>query len=251
MQKKIFTLTLVSITILLIAGFPIIEASNITDIPLILIPDKEDIFQNENIKHSLNDTIPDRPLLDVRKTLNLTLIVPNIDKKTYRVEPGQTINVNVSIKNIGQRTAFNLTIVDPSFEDWAISSLNITTQRYVIVQPNATVFYYYYFIPVLEGNYTLESTEINYFHLNGTEYRAFSQRFNIYSIIEEIEQVIEGELWSKILIYCVVISGSIGLVVTGDYILIRRRRAQTKKVTKRATVQKSKKQQKRKVQKRR
>ncbi len=251
MQKKIFTLTLVSITIILIAGFPIIKASNITNNLSIMQPDTEDFFQKEQVKNSLNDTIPDRPLLDIRKTLNLTLLVPNIDKKTYQVEPGQTINVNISIKNIGQRTAFNLTIFDPSFADWAFSSLNITTQKYVIVQPNATVFYYYYFVPILEGNYTLESTEINYFHLNGTEYRSFSQRFNIYSIIEEIEQTIEGELWSKILIYCIVIAGSIGLVATGDYILVRRRRRKTKRVVKRVPVQKSKKQQKRKIQKRR
>jgi hypothetical protein len=251
MRKKIFTLALVSITILLITGFPIIRASNITNNLSIMQPDTEDILQNELIKNSLNDTIPDRPFLEVRKDLNLTLLVPNIEKKTYQVEPGQKIRVNVTIKNNGQRTAFNLTIVDPSFSDWAISSMNMTTQKYVIVQPNATVFYYYYFLPILEGNYTLESTVVNYFHLNGTEYRAFSQRFNIYSFIEEVEEAIEGELWSRILIYCIVISGSIGLVVTGDYILVRRRRERTKKVVKRAPVQKSKKQQKRKIQKRR
>ncbi|MFW9852209.1 MAG: hypothetical protein ACFFDS_04670 [Candidatus Thorarchaeota archaeon] len=251
MRKKFFTLALVSITILLISGLPIIRASNITNNLSIMQPDTKDFFQKEQVKNSLNDTIPDRPFLEVKKNLNLTLLVPNIEKKTYRVEPGQIINVNISIKNIGQKTAYNLTIFDPSFADWAISSLNMNTQRYVIVQPNATVFYYYYFVPILEGNFTLESTEVNYFHLNGTEYRSFSQRFNIYSIVEEIEEVIQGELWSKILIYCIVISGVIGLVVAGDYILVRRRRVKTKKVVKKAPAQKSKKQQKRKIQKRR
>ncbi len=251
MRKKIFTLAIVSITILLITGFPIIRASNITNNLSIMQPDTEDSFQNELIKNSLNDTIPDRPFLEIKKDFNLTLLVPNIEKKTFQVEPGQTINVNITIKNIGQRTAYNLTVVDPSFADWAISSLNINTQKYVIVQPNATVFYYYYFVPILEGNYTLESTEIDYFHLNGSEYRSFSQRFNIFSIIEEVEQTIQGELWSKILVYCIVIAGSIGLVVAGDYYLVRRRRVKTKKVVKKAPVQKSKKEQKRKIQKRR
>lgn len=251
MRKKIFTLALVSITILLITGFPIIRASNIANNIPFMKPNTEDIFQKEIVKNSLNDTIPDRPFLEIKKDLNLTLLVPNIEKKTFQVEPGQAINVNISIRNIGQKTAYNLTIVDPSFADWAISSLNITTQKYVIVQPNATVFYYYYFVPILEGNYTLESTEVNYFHLNGTEYRSFSQRFNILSILEEVEKTIEGELWVKILIYCLVIVGAIGLVVVGDYFLIRRKRLKTKKVVKRAPVQKSKKQQKRKIQKRR
>jgi len=251
MQKKIYILTFVSITFLLITGFPVINASINANNPFILQPEIKDSFQNDLVRNSLNDTIPDRPLLEIKKTLNLTLIVPNINQKTFQVEPRQIINVNVSIKNIGQRTAFNLTIFDPSFADWAISSLEKDRQNYVIVQPNATVFYRYYFAPIHEGNYTLESTEVVYYHLNGTRYRSFSQRFNIYSILEEIEQTIEGELWSKILIYCAVISGSIGLVVLVDYILVRRRREKTKKAAKRTTVKKSKQQMKRKVKKRR
>ena len=73
-------------------------------------------FQKEPISNNLafndvNDTIPARPILSVKKTVNTTLL-----------ESLEWVRINVTIKNVGNRTAYNLTITDPLFGSWVYST---------------------------------------------------------------------------------------------------------------------------------
>ncbi len=249
MSKKIFTTSAVFLTILLFVGLPIAQSYNQTTI-VTNISRKSDTI--DNIKFSANDTLPDRPILSIIKTINGSIVAPNV----IQVQPNTTIRVDVSIKNIGNRTAYNLTSTDPGFEDWALSSLNLTTQRFVKVGVNATIFYFYFFTSIIEGNFTIASTTIDYIGRNGTElneYNARSQRFYIISIKEENIAIIERSLWIKIFYYCLGISAALGAIVGVDVLILRRRAGKTKKPVRRGSEprEKTKQQQKRKVKKRR
>ena len=139
MSKKIFTTSVVFLTILLFVGLPIAQAFNQTAV-ITNVSKNSDI--RDNIRFSTNDTIPDRPILSIVKTINGSIVAPNV----VQVQPNITLRVDVLIKNIGNRTAYNLTSTDPGFEDWALPSLNLTNQRFVKVGINATIFYFYYFL---------------------------------------------------------------------------------------------------------
>lgn len=249
MTKKIFTTLAVFLTILLFVGLPIAQAYNQTTV-VTSINRRSDTI--DNIGFSVNDTLPARPLLSIIKTINGSILRSNV----IQVQPNITIRVDVSIKNIGNRTAYNLTTTDPNFEDWALTSLNLTTQKFVKVGINSTIYYFYYFTSIIEGNFSIAATTIDYFGKNGTEiteYNARTQRFYIFSIKEENVVIIEGSLWIKILYYCLGISFALGAIVAVDAIILRRKAGKTKKSVRRGleSTIKSKKQQKRKVQKRR
>ena len=250
MSKKIFTTSAVFLTILLFVGLPIAQAYNQTTVVTNISRNSDTI---DNIRFiSTNDTLPARPLLSIIKTINGSIVAPNV----VQVQPNITIRVDVTIKNIGNRTAYNLTSVDPGFEDWALTSLNLTTQRFIKIEINATIYYFYYFTAIIEGNFTIASTTIDYIGKNGTEineYNARSQRFYIFSTKEENIAIIEGSLWIKILYYCLIISAALGAIVGVDAIILRRRAGKTKKPVRRGPepTEKSKKQQKRKVKRRR
>ncbi len=249
MTNKIITTLAVFLTILMFVGLPIAQAYNQTTV-ITNISRKSDTINN--IGFSKNDTLPARPLLSIVKIINGSIVEPNV----IQVQPNITIRVDVTIKNIGNRTAYNLTTTDPGFEDWALTSLNLTTQRFIKVGINATIYYFYYFTSIIEGNFTLESTTIDYIGKNGTElneYNARSQIFYIFSIKEENIAIIEGSLWIKIFYYCLGISAALGAIVGIDVIILRRRAGKTKKSVRKGLepTEKSKKQQKRKVKKRR
>ncbi|MCK4844878.1 MAG: hypothetical protein KAS95_04335, partial [Candidatus Heimdallarchaeota archaeon] len=173
-------------------------------------------FQQEPLSNNLvfnddNDTIPARPILSVKKTVNSTLL-----------ESYEWIMINITIKNVGNRTAYNLTVTDPLFDSWVYSTTNFTVQKYVIVEINATINYFYYMQPILEGNFTLESTKVTYNDLSGTEYLSISQRFNI--LVYEVEHIpiIEGSVWWKILLYCFLVLLTLGTIALLDFLYLRK-----------------------------
>ncbi len=173
-------------------------------------------FQKEPISNNLvfnddNDTIPARPILSVKKIVNTTLL-----------EPYEWVIINVTIKNVGNRTAYNLTVTDPFFGSWVYSISNFTVQKYVIVEINATINYFYYIQPIQEGNFTLESTEVTYNDLSGTEYLSISHKFNI--LVYEIEHIpiIEGNLWWKTLLYCFLVLLTLGTIALLDFLYLNK-----------------------------
>lgn len=171
-----------------------------------------------------NETIiPPRPILAIEKSVNATLI-----------EPGQWIHVEVNITNIGNGTAYNLTIIDPAFSNISFIGYNYTEQRFVQVDANASIYYHYYFQGIEQGNYTLEATEITYFDINGTEYKSYSDRFNILVLKQEEIPVLESDLWWQLFYYIIAVTVGLSLVVAVDYFIFVRPK-QPKRVT-RATL---------------
>jgi uncharacterized membrane protein SpoIIM required for sporulation len=248
MIKRIFRSATVYLTIMLFLGLTISHSSINSAIAL----NSENSMTTTIDKtlqtfSQINDSFLDRPILDLAKDVNNTEINPDIEEWIF---------VNITIKNIGNQTAYNLTTVDPSFSDWAISSLNLTTQKYVIVEPNATIYYYYYFKPLSEGNFTLEPTTIEYYGIDETKYNAQSQRFIILSVKPQNIVVLDKEIWLNILYYSLAIVFGIGALVLIDYFVLKRprevkKRKEKQKGKKEIAPQKSKKQIKRKTKKRR
>lgn len=248
MFKKILTTSAVFLIILLFLGLPVTQANNEIIRTVAIEKDTNNV---NNIRFSVNDTLPPRPILSVVKTMNGSIVSPNV----IQVQPNETIRVDVRIKNVGNRTAYNLTTTDPGFEDWALTSLNLTTQRFIKVGINATIYYFYYFTAVIEGNFTISATTIDYMGVEDSEiseYNARSHIFYILSIEERHVAIIEASLWVKMLYYCLAIGGSLGIVVTVDIVILRRKTTTKRPAKKQPTkAEISKQQQKRKIKKRR
>ena len=248
MLKRFINSVAVYLTLILVLGLTI---SSATTNGAVVANTRNLSIKSENnnlqLINQVNDSFLNRPILDISKDVNDTEINP---------EANEWIFVNITIKNIGNLTAYNLTTTDPSFSEWAVSSMNLTTQNYVIVEPNATIYYNYYFKPVDEGNFTLEPTTIVYYNITEEEFHAQSQRFYIYSIKPVNIVVLDKEVWLNILYYSLAIAGGIGALVLIDYFVFNRpqavrKRKEKERVKKGAATQKSKQQFKRKTKKRR
>ncbi|MHA1550989.1 MAG: hypothetical protein ACTSQC_03510 [Candidatus Heimdallarchaeaceae archaeon] len=253
MQKK-FTISLVLFISLLFIGLPVSRALNTTPITgnLIGVEDFQQTVINPNLDQD-NETLKNRPILIIEKSINASPIQDeNQEISSYLIRPNEWIRVNLTITNVGNASAYNLTIVDPSFEEWAVGNLNLTTQRYIQVDINATIFYFYFFQPKLEGNFTLEATTVTYINGTGVEYFSSSQRFSFFVEDVEAEYVIEADLWLNILYFCLGVVGVLGAVVLMDRFAIQKvHKSKRGRRFSLADIQKSKREEKRKIEKKR
>lgn len=254
MQRK-FTISLVLFISLLFIGLPVSRALNTTPITgdLTEVEDYQQTVIVPNLDQE-NDTLKNRPILVIEKSINASPIQSeDVEVTSYLIRPNEWIRVNVTITNVGNESAYNLTTVDPSFEEWVIGSLNLTTQRYIQVDVNATIFYFYYFQAKLEGNFTLEATSVNYVNGTGIEYFSSSQRFNLFVEVVAEEYVLESDLWLNIFYFCLGVVGVLGAVILVDRYAIQK--VHKRKSRRRSSIlsdkQKSKKKEKRKIEKRR
>lgn len=190
-----------------------------------------------------NDTLPSRPLLAIKKVINVT-----------ELEPLQWIRIDLNITNIGNRTAYNLSITEPNFEEWAVSTFNLTKQKYIQVEINASFVYTYYIQPLVEGNFTLEATEINYYDENSVMYKSYSQRYSLHVILPENVEVIDSEKWLNLFFFVLGIIGVFTAIIIVDLFAIQKihkRRRSSKKISPLVKKpQKTKQEQKRKIKKR-
>jgi len=254
MQRKI-TISLVVFISLLIIGLPVSRALNTTPITgnIIRVEDLQQTAIDPNLNQD-NDTLRNRPILSIEKAINTSPIQDdNQNIRSYLLRPNEWIRVNLTITNLGNASAYNLTTVDPGFEEWAAGKLNLTTQRYIQVDVNATIFYFYYFQFKLEGNFTLEATTITYVDGTGTEYFSSSQIFSLYVEAIEKEYKLAADLWLNILYFCLGVGGVLGAVILVDRYAIQK--VHKSKSRRRSSIkgdkQKSKKEEKRKIEKRR
>ncbi len=254
MQRK-FTISLVLFISLLFMGLPVSRALNTSTITgdLIRAEDFQQTLINPNLDQE-NDTLRNRPILTLEKSINAT---PNQNEEeevnSHLIKPNEWIRVNVTITNVGNASAYNLTTVDPSFEEWAIGNLNLTTQRYIQVDINATIFYFYYFQPKIEGNYTLEATTVTYVNGTGIEYFSSSQRFIFQVEALEEEYELEADLWLNIFYFCLGVVGVLGAIVLVDRYAIQKQHKRKSKKRSSTTIkqQRSKRKERRKVDKKR
>ncbi|MHA1346742.1 MAG: hypothetical protein ACTSVO_10795 [Candidatus Heimdallarchaeaceae archaeon] len=254
MQRKI-TISLALFISLLFIGLPASRALITTPITgnTIKAEDFQQTIFNADLNQE-NESLRNRPILTVEKSINGTPIQDEeVEVSSYLIRPNEWIRVNVTITNIGNETAYNLTIVDPSFEEWAVGNLNLTIQRYIQVDINATIFYFYYFQPKIEGNFTLESTSVDYINGTGIEYFSSSQRYNLFVETVEEDYKIAADLWLNILYFCLGVTGILGAIVLVDKYAIQKQHLI--KPRKRSSLdvkkQKSKREEKKKIEKRR
>ncbi|MBY9001982.1 MAG: hypothetical protein KGD64_13775 [Candidatus Heimdallarchaeota archaeon] len=254
MQRKT-TISLVLFISLLFAGLPLSRAlnnpPNMTD--NISVKDNQQTVFIPILQQDENDTLKDRPILVIEKSINASPIEEgDEDLNTFLLRPNDWIRVNVTIANVGNQSAYNLTIIDPSFEDWAVGSLNLTTQRYVQVDVNATIFYFYYFQTKIVGNFILGETSVSYINGTGTEYYSSSQRFRLAVEALEEEYELVADLWLNILYFCLGVVGILGAIILVDRYVIQKpdgRKSRRRRFTLTDT-QKSKRDEKKKIEKR-
>ncbi len=254
MQRKI-TISLVLFISLLFIGLPVSRALNTTPITgnLIRAEDLQQTAINPNLDQE-NDTLRNRPILAIEKAINASPIQnENQEISTYIIRPNEWIRVNLTITNVGNASAYNLTTVDPGFEEWAVGNLNLTTQRYIQVDVNATIFYFYYFQLKLEGNFTLEATSITYVNGTGIEYFSSSQRFSFYVEAIAEEYKLEADLWLNIFYFCLGVVGVLGAVILVDRYAIQKvhKRKSRRRSLAEIDKKKSKREEKKKIEKRR
>ena len=125
---------------------------------------------------------------------------------------GNTITVNVNITNWSDYSAFNLTITEPLFSDWAYSTFNGWDDYiWVEVSPGASITYSYNMTVKNEGKYTIAATKIDYLDENSTSFNARSQFIPITIFVTE-PPITQDEIWSNILKMAILIVAIPGLV---------------------------------------
>jgi hypothetical protein len=112
---------------------------------------------------------------------------------------GETITVHVNITNISDDFAYNLTIQEPVFNSLVFDTVQ-EYEEYIFVKLGyGANFYYEYTITAdVVGEYTLESTRIDFLTEQGFAHRAISAPIPI-SVTEEIPQSDIPERWNTLL----------------------------------------------------
>jgi len=97
-----------------------------------------------------------------------------------RIEPDQVVTVHVNITNVGLKTAYNLSVSEPSFENFSVLNVNgYDGRNWVEMAPNATYSYDFSMKFVKEGIYTIERTTITYQDAADMSYTAYSGFFKL------------------------------------------------------------------------
>lgn len=150
----------------------------------------------------------DFPLLKIVKSASST-----------ETQLGNEITVSINITNWAFVPAYNLTITEPLFSDWAYSSFQ-DWDDYTFVQVNsdASISYNYTMSVQKEGKYTIGPTEISYVDINGTEYNSRSQAIPITIYVDEPPLSFD-EIWDNILIISLAILAiPIALFLVNKYV---------------------------------
>ncbi len=130
----------------------------------------------------------ERPLLQILKWASET-----------ELKVDENITVHVNITNWSLKTAFNLTIIEPRFSEWTVNNIQTYEKYiYVVVEPNASIYYEYTFQIKNEGDYVIHPTTIDYFDENNYPYFATTYHIEL-STYQEEPLVDISDLWENIL----------------------------------------------------
>jgi uncharacterized repeat protein (TIGR01451 family) len=100
----------------------------------------------------------------------------------------KTIVVTITIKNIGNQTAYNVTFIDQLNHPWIFEVSGLTHLSYNQIGDNETRQFSYLITPKSLGTFSLYSAKVEYYHseVSSIKYTAFSNDFEI-SVIEPPE----------------------------------------------------------------
>ncbi len=154
----------------------------------------------------------DRPILQVKKTIS-----------DDQIHLGNNITVYLNITNWSSKTAFNLSISEPIFNNWSITEfLGYDNYIWTEIQPMASISYQYSMTLVAEGNYTVKGTSINYVDENGTSYGARSADKDLYIYIDA-PLPDYSERWNTILLMSVLVIAVPVVLLFLNRLLFKRR----------------------------
>jgi len=154
----------------------------------------------------------DRPVIQVKKKLS-----------AVQVHLGDNVTVYLNITNWSTKTAFNLSITEPIFNNWSITEfLGYDVYLWAEIQPMGSISYQYSMTPIAEGNYTVKGTEINYVDENGTSYLARSADNDLYVFTQE--PILDfSERWNTILLMStLIVTVPIVLLMLNRWVFRRR-----------------------------
>ena len=106
----------------------------------------------------------------------LLSLVKKVDKE--EISPGDTISVIIRITNIGNATAYNITLVDQKVPEWVGETIGNVTAHWEELKPNNTIIYEYKIKikDVVLTNITLGEAKLIYYDVNGTKYVVYSSK---------------------------------------------------------------------------
>lgn len=125
---------------------------------------------------------------------------------------GNTISINVNITNWSDYPAFNLTVTEPLFSDWAYTTFNGWDEYiWIEVDAGASISYSYNMTVKNEGKYTVDATEITYLDENSTIFNTRSQSIPITIFVTD-PPISQDKIWNNILMMSLVIVAAPGVV---------------------------------------
>ncbi len=137
------------------------------------------------------------PYLFVTKTVDQTEIILE-----------NSFIVTITIKNIGNSTAYNTTFIDDLTAPWVFEVTGLTRLSYSRIEPNQTHTFNYIIKPLTIGDFQFHSASVYYYssEVNPTEFISYSNKVDI-TVIEppkDISLANESIVWTLVIIFFVV-----------------------------------------------
>lgn len=108
----------------------------------------------------------------------LLSVVKHVDKN--QTELGGSFTITIIIFNYSNKTAYNVTVQEPTFPSWAFDVIGPTEYRYDRIEPQAEQVLTYVLVSKTAGNFTLESTKVVYYDSRDiTTQRQFTSVSNV------------------------------------------------------------------------
>ncbi len=88
-------------------------------------------------------------------------VVKYTDKN--ETEVGGSFTITIRILNYSNKTAFNVTVIEPTFPSWAFDVSGANNFRYDRIEPGMEQIITYVMVSKTVGNFTLESTTVTFY----------------------------------------------------------------------------------------
>ena len=155
-------------------------------------------------------------------TYPLIFVVKKTDKKNVSI--GEWFDVIITVKNIGNGTAYNLTIIDENYPEWTIKTQNHSRIYHVdSIEPNVSIAIKFQacIISSSQSIFSLGRTLVRYQDSKGAIFTAISEETLI--AVKKPAQNIDTKQASQILLIggLTVILPMILVLVLGDYKVYR------------------------------
>ncbi len=149
----------------------------------------------------------------------LLSLVKKVDKE--EIAPGDTISVIIRITNVGNATAYNITLIDQKVPEWVGEVIGDTTAHWEELKPNRTIIYEYKIKikDVVLTNITLGEAKIIYYDKNGTKYVIYSSK-NVIKVNLPTGTVLDWDsIWRIVIIVeGLIVIGIITLMLVLEYL---------------------------------